>query len=95
MYVFNDIIINPTLTAKNISKKKAKIIKFKAKLVNSKGKALKFKKITFKFKAKTYKIKTNKKGIAALNLKKLKVGKYKITTIYGKSKIKRTIKIKK
>lgn len=93
--VFNDIIINPTLTAKNISKKKAKIIKFKAKLVNSKGKALKFKKITFKFKAKTYKIKTNKKGIAALNLKKLKVGKYKITTIYGKSKIKRTIKIKK
>lgn len=93
--VFNKIIIKPTLTTKNISKKKAKITKFNAKLVNSKGKTLKSKKITFKFKGKIYKIKTDKKGIATLTLKNLKVGKYKITTIYGKSKIQNTIKIKK
>ena len=83
------------LTAKNISKKKAKKVKFSAKLVNSKGKAVKGKKITFKIKGKTYKVKTNKKGQATLTLKNLKVGKYKITTKYGKSTIKNTIKIKK
>ena len=44
--VFNKIIIKPVLTAKNISKKKVKIIKFKAKLVNTKGKVVKGKKIT-------------------------------------------------
>lgn len=93
--VSNKIVVKPVLTAKNISKKKAKKIKFKAKLVNGKGKALKGKKITFKIKGKTYKVKTNKKGIATLTLKNLKVGKYKITTKYGKSTIKNTIKIKK
>ena len=93
--VSNKIVVKPVLTAKNISKKKAKKIKFKAKLLNSNGKALKGKKITFKIKGKTYKVKTNKKGIATLTLKKLKVGKYKITTKYGKSTIKNTIKIKK
>lgn len=93
--VSNKVVIKPVLTAKNISKKKAKKIKFTAKLVNSKGKPLKGKKITFKIKGKTYKAKTNKKGKATVTLKNLKVGKYKITTKYGKSTIKNTIKIKK
>ena len=93
--VSNKVVVKPVLTAKNISKKKAKTIKFTAKLVNTKGKALKNKKITFKFKGKTYKVKTNKKGIATLSLKNLKVGKYTIKTTYGKSTIKNTIKIKK
>lgn len=93
--VSNKIVVKPVLTAKNISKKKAKKIKFQAKLVNTQGKALKNKKITFKFKGKTYKAKTNKKGIATLTLKNLKVGKYSITVKYGKSSIKNTIKIKK
>ena len=93
--VSNKIVVKPVLTAKNIYKKKAKKIKFQAKLVNTKGKAVKGKKITFKFKGKKYKAKTNSKGIATLTLKNLKVGKYSITTKYGKSTIKNTIKIKK
>lgn len=93
--VSNKIIVKQILTAKNISKKKAKKIKFSAKLVNSKGKVAKGKKITFKIKGKTYKVKTNKKGIATLVLKNLKVGKYTIKSIYDKSTIKNTIKIKK
>ena len=93
--ITNKIIVKPVLTAKDISKKKANKIKFKVKLVNAKGKALKGKKITFKIKGKIYKVKTNKKGIATLILKKLKVGKYKIQSKYGKSTIKNTIKIKK
>ena len=93
--VSNKVVIKPVLTAKDISKKKAKKIKFKAKLVNTKGKALKGKKITFKIKGKTYKAKTNKKGIATLTLKNLKVGKYKVKTTYGKSTIKNVIKVRK
>lgn len=93
--VSNKVTVKPVLTAKNISKKKAKKIKFSAKLVNSKGKAVKNKKITFKIKAKTYTAKTNKNGIATITLKNLKVGKYTITTKYGKSSIKNTIRIKK
>lgn len=93
--VSNKIVVKPVLTAKNISKKKAKTIKFTAKLVNTKGKVVKGKKITFKLKGKTYTSKTNKKGIATISLKNLKVGKYTITTKYGKSSIKNTIQIKK
>ena len=48
--VSNKIVVKPVLTAKNISKKKAKTIKFSAKLVNTKGKVVKGKKITFKIK---------------------------------------------
>ena len=49
-----------------------------------------------KFKGKTYKVKTNSKGIATLKItKKYKVGKYTITTSYGKLKVKNTIKIKR
>ena len=94
--VSNKITVKPVLTAKNISKKKGKVIKFKAKLVNGKGKPLKGKKITFKIKGKKYNVKTNKKGVATLKLKlKLKVGKYTIKSIYGKSAIKNKITIRK
>ena len=93
--VSNKIVVKPILTAKNISKKKAKKIKFSAKLVNSNGKVVKGKKITFKVKGKTYKAKTNKKGVATISIKNLKVGKYKVTTKYGKSVILNTIKIRK
>ena len=90
----NKIVVKPVLTAKNISKKKAKKIRFTAKLVNTKGKALKGKKISFKFKGRTYKIKTNSKGLATLTLKNLKIGKYTVYSIYGKSKIKNIIRVK-
>ena len=93
--VSNKIVVKPLLTAKNISKKKAKKIKFQAKLVNTHGKPVKGKKIIFKIKGKTYKAKTNKKGIAKIYIKNLKVGKYSITVKYGKSKIKNTIRIRK
>ena len=93
--VSNKITYKATLTAKNIVKKKAKKIKFSAKLVDKNGKILKNKKITFKIKGKKYKVKTNKKGIATLTLKKLKVGKYTITSSYGGCTIKNIIKIKK
>ena len=93
--ISNKITINPTLSAKNIVKKKAKKIKFSAKLVNKNGKAFKNKKITFKIKGKKYKAKTNKKGVATVTLKNLKAGKYTITSSYGGCTIKNTIKIKK
>ena len=94
--VSNKITVKSTIVTKNISVKKGKIIKFTAKLLNKNGKIVKNKKITFKFKGKTYKIKTNKKGIATLKItKKYKVGKYTITSSYGKLKIKNTIRIKK
>ena len=93
--VSNKITIKPTLSAKNIVKKKAKKIKFSAKLVNKNGKALKNKKITFKIKGKKYKAKTNKKGVATVSIKNLKAGKYQITSSYGGCTIKNTIKIKR
>lgn len=90
----NKIVVKKVLTAKNLSKKKSKTIKFTAKL--SKGsKILKYKKIKFKIKGKTYTAKTNKKGIASVSLKNLKVGKYTIYTYYSKSYIKNTITVKK
>jgi hypothetical protein len=92
--VSNKITVKPVLTAKNISKKKSKIIKFKAKLVNGEGKALKGKKITFKIKGKKYVAKTNKKGFATIKIRNLNVGKYKIKTSYGKSKITNRITVK-
>lgn len=91
----NKITFKPTLTAKNIVKKKAKKIKFSVKLVNNKGNILKNKKITFKIKGKKYTAKTNKKGVATISIKNLKVGKFTITSSYGGCTIKNTIKIKK
>ena len=93
--VSKKIAFKSTLIAKNLSKKKSKTTKFTVKLVSKKGKILKSKKITFKFKGKNYTAKTNKKGIATLSLKNLKVGKYTITSSYGGCTIKNTIKIKK
>ncbi|MDO5831895.1 MAG: hypothetical protein Q4Q14_03560 [Methanobrevibacter sp.] len=94
--VSNKITVKPLLSAKNISKKKSKTTKFSAKLVNSKGKIQKGKKVTFKIHGKKYTAKTNKKGIATVTIKTtLKVGKHKIYSSYGKSKITNTITIKR
>ena len=93
--VSKEITFKPTVIAKNLNKKKAKKIKYTAKLVNNKGKILKNKKITFKVKGKKYTAKTNKKGIATITLKNLKVGKYAITATYGGCTVKKTINIKK
>ena len=93
--VSNNITFKATLKASNISKKKAKTIKFTVKLVNKNGKILKNKKITFKIKNKKYTAKTNKKGIATLSLKNLKVGKYTIKSSYGGCTISNKITIKK
>ncbi len=94
--VSNKITVKPVVITSNKVFKKAKSYKFQAKLVNGKGKALKNKKITFKIKGKKYTAKTNKYGKATIVIKlKLKVGSYKIQSIYGKSKITNTIKIKK
>ena len=92
--VSNKITVKPVLTASNIVGKNIKTLKFKAKLVDKKGKALKGKSIKFKFRGKTYSAKTSGKGVATVTLKGLKVGKYKIISSYGKSKITNTIKIR-
>ena len=89
------ITVKPTLITKNKKFKKAKTIKYTAKLLNKNGKVLKGKKITFKVKGKTYKAKTNKKGIATIKIKNLKVGKYKVVSKYGKQKSTSKITIKK
>ena len=93
--VSNKITIKPTLIAKNIAKKKAKKIKFTAKVVDKKGKILKGKKVTFKVKGKKYTAKTNKKGIATVSIKNLKVGKYKISSSYGGCTIYNILTVKK
>ena len=93
--VKNTIKINKVLKAKNKSVKKSKKIKYSAVLKTSKGKAIKGKKVTFKIKGKTYITKTNKKGIATVKFKNLKVGKYKITIKYLDSKVKTVLKVKK
>ena len=93
--VVNKLTFKPTLSAKNIVKKKAKKIKFSVKVVDKKGKAVKKKKVTFKIKGKKYAAKTNKKGVATVSLKNLKVGKFTIISSYAGCTIKNTIKIKK
>lgn len=91
----NQITVKSLLTAKNIVKKKAKKIKFSVKVVNKNGKAAKKKKVLFKIKNKKYAAKTNKKGIATVSIKKLKVGKYVITSSYGGCSITNVIRVKK
>ena len=93
--VSNKVIVKSILKTKNISKKKAKKIKFSATLKNSKGKALAGKKITFKINKKKYTAKTNKKGVATIKIKNLKVGKYAIYTYYNGLCQKNKIKIRK
>ena len=72
-----------------------KKIKDYVSLKTSKGKAIAGKKVTFKIKGKTYTAKTNKKGIATVKFKNLKVGKYRITVKYLNSQVKTTLKVKK
>ncbi|MBQ8018706.1 MAG: hypothetical protein IJ258_11515 [Methanobrevibacter sp.] len=91
--------------AKKVTAKKGKSKYFKVTLKNKKTKKvitgikIKVKVFTGK-KAKTYTLKTNSKGIAKLNVKKLKVGKHKVVIssankyVVAKQK-KSTIKIKK
>ena len=93
--VKNSIVIKNVLKVKSVSKKKAKKIRYSATLKTSKGKAISGKKITFKVKGKTYKAKTNKKGIATVSLKNLKVGKYKISVSYLKLTKRAVLKVKK
>ena len=93
--VSNKITFKPTVIAKSVSKKKAKTIKYTVKVLNNKGKILKNKKVTFKVKNKKYTAKTNKKGIATLTLKNLKVGKYAVSSTYGGCTVKTTLTIKK
>ncbi|WP_406535213.1 Ig-like domain repeat protein [Methanobrevibacter sp.] len=94
--VKNKIIVKHVIKAKNIVKKKAKYYKYKVTLKKYTGKVIKYKKVTLKIKGKKYTKKTNKKGVATFKIKqKLKVGKYKMTIKFGKSTVKRTLKIKK
>ena len=93
--VKNKITIKKVLKAKSVSKKKSKKIKYSASLKTSKGKAIAGKKITFKVSGKTYSAKTNKKGIATVKFKNLKVGKYKVTVKYLKSVVKTTLKVRR
>ncbi len=90
-----------TLSLKKVNvKKSAKKLVLKVTLKIN-GKVAKGKKITFKFNKKTYKAKTNKKGVAKVTikksvLKKLKVGKkIKYQASYGKTTVKKTVKVKK
>lgn len=94
LHISNKIVIKPTLITKNIVKKKSKVIKYTAKVLNNKGKPIKNKKVIFKVNGKKYKVKTNKKGVATLKLKNLKVGKYVVYTSYGKLSQKNIIRIK-
>ena len=91
--VQNTITVKKVLLAKNISKKKAKRIKYTATVKGKK--AFKGKKVTFKINGKTYSAKTNKKGVAKVYLKNLKVGKHKIVIKYANTKVTKTIRIKK
>ena len=93
--VKNTITIKKVLKAKSTTVKKAKKVKYAATLKTSKGKAVSGKKITFKINGKTYLAKTNKKGIATVGFKNLKVGKYSVVVKYLKSQVKTTLKIKK
>ncbi|WP_410319000.1 right-handed parallel beta-helix repeat-containing protein [Methanobrevibacter sp.] len=93
--VKNTLIIKKVLSAKSKTSKKAKKIKFTAALKTSKGKAIAGKTVSFKIKGKTYLAKTNKKGIATVDFKNLKVGKYSVIVKYLKSQVKTTLKVKK
>ena len=84
------------LTAKKKTfKAKAKVKKYTVTLKDSKGKAIKKVKLTLKIKGKTYRAKTNRKGMATVGFKNLKVGKYEITVKYIKSTVKTILKVKK
>ena len=96
------VTVKTVIQAKNINaKKSSKSIKIKVTLKKVNKKYLKNKKVTLKFNKKTLKAKTNKKGVVTFTIKKnvynrLKVNKkYTYQVIYGKDKVKKTIKFKK
>ena len=96
------VIVKSIISAKNINaKRSAKTVKIKVTLKKVNKKYLKNKKVTLKFNKKTFKAKTNKKGVATFTIKnsvykKLKTNKkYTYQVIYGKNKVKKTIKFKK
>jgi hypothetical protein len=100
--VKNKITVKSVVAAKNLKfKKSSKSVKIKVSLRKVNGKYLKNKKVTLKFNIKTFKAKTNKKGVATFTIKnsvykKLKTNKkYTYQVIYGKDKVKKTIKFKK
>ncbi|MBR1610754.1 MAG: hypothetical protein IJ672_04595, partial [Methanobrevibacter sp.] len=93
--VSNKILVKATLKAKSVTKKKAKKIKFKATLKTSKGKAIAGKKISFEIRGKIYIAKTNKKGVATVTFKNLKVGKYSIGVKYVHQIVKAKLKVRK
>ena len=83
--------------AKKTFKRSAKSKKVTFTLKNSKGKVLKSKKITFKINSKTYTTKTNNKGVATVNLKLTKKGKYSLMGKFAGDKtyssVSKTVKI--
>lgn len=96
------VTVKNVIKAKNVKvKKSAKKLKVKVTLKTSAKKPIKGKKVVLKIKGKKLKAKTNKKGVAKFKikkniLKKLKAGKkYKYQVIYGKDKVKKTLKVKK
>lgn len=100
--VKNKVVVKSIIQAKNVNaKKSSKSIKIKVTLKKVNKKYLKNKKVTLKFNKKTFKAKTNKKGVATFTIKnsvykKLKTNKkYTYQVIYGKDKVKKTIKFKK
>jgi hypothetical protein len=93
--VKNTLTVKKVLKAKSATAKKSKKIKYTASLKSSKGKAIAGKKVTFKINGKTYSAKTNKKGVATVNFKNLKVGKYSVIVKYLNSQVKTTLKVKK
>ena len=93
--VKNTLTIKKVLSAKSKTSKKAKKIKYTAILKTSKGKAIVGKDISFKIKGKSYFAKTNKKGIATVYFKNMKLGKYSVIVKYLKSQLKTTLKVKK
>ncbi|WP_407411568.1 Ig-like domain repeat protein [Methanobrevibacter sp.] len=100
--VKNKVVVKSIITAKNVNaKKSSKSIKIKVTLKKVNKKYLKNKKVTLKFNKKTFKAKTNNKGVVTFTIKKnvynkLKANKkYTYQAIYGKDKVKKTIKFKK
>lgn len=102
-------VVNPPAPKADVVKltlKKVKVKRSAKKLaitatLKINGKAVKGKKVTFKFNKKTYTAKTNAKGVAKITvkksvLKKLKKGKkVTYTAKYGKTTVKKTVKVKK
>ena len=84
------------MIAGNLEYRKASSYKYYAKLLDTNGKVMVNKIVTFKISGKTYTAKTSAYGYAIIYIKlNLAVGKYAITSTYGKETCKNTITIKK